>query len=316
MRAITFVPGSRSCLSHGSRRGRGFTLIELLVVISIIAVLIALLLPAVQQAREAARRTQCRNNMHQIGLALHNYHDAHSCLPPGVVGSPDPAVPADQKLGHTWLTQILPFMDQMPYYNAYDFELRYLGPTLGNTTVMSQDMACYVCPSSNLLGVKPRGWGATTYAGCVGYERFLDDRETTTGGKALAGAFNLHHGNLAGPVQLRDIRDGTSNTLVVSEVLVDIRGWAEGRQERATNTGFVRTARAGLNGGANVNRPPGTSDGGWDVRRRGFSSRHEGVVLILLADGSVRPVSENVDTGAFAALATMAGNEQIDDEDF
>src|SRR3954451_15240789 len=100
-------------IAPSSRSKRGFTLIELLVVIAIIAVLIALLLPAVQQAREAARRTQCRNNLKQIGLALHNYHDAHKIFPPGETsnGTDDPLY------GHGPGVDILPYIDQATVYN-------------------------------------------------------------------------------------------------------------------------------------------------------------------------------------------------------
>ena len=95
-------------------RSRGFTLIELLVVIAIIAVLIALLLPAVQQAREAARRTQCRNNLKQLGLALHNYHDAHGCFPIGDMGrkSPNNGGAVDYNLPGTWIPALLPYLDE------------------------------------------------------------------------------------------------------------------------------------------------------------------------------------------------------------
>src|SRR5262245_60462030 len=101
-------------------RRRGFTLIELLVVIAVIAILVSLLLPAVQQAREAARRTQCRNNLKQIGLALHNYHTACNMFPPGyVAGAPYPATTN----GWSWCAQILPHLDQTPLYEKINFQL-------------------------------------------------------------------------------------------------------------------------------------------------------------------------------------------------
>lgn len=109
---------------------RGFTLIELLVVIAIIAVLVALLLPAVQQAREAARRSSCKNNLKQIGLALHNYHETHSILPPGVINSGQKYTPDASRgpqhnlaLNHTGWVMLLPFLDQAPLYNQWDFSL-------------------------------------------------------------------------------------------------------------------------------------------------------------------------------------------------
>ena len=100
----------------------GFTLIELLVVIAIIAVLVALLLPAVQQAREAARRTQCKNNLMQVGLALHNYDMAHECLPPGTV-DPNRPIRSEPKGYHVgWVVQSLPYLDQTPTYQQFDFK--------------------------------------------------------------------------------------------------------------------------------------------------------------------------------------------------
>ena len=102
-------------MSKMQRPKRGFTLIELLVVIAIIAILIALLLPAVQQAREAARRSQCKNNLKQLGLALHNYHETFSVLPPAHIGRC-----TTPRLMATGLTMLLPYLDQAPLYNMYN----------------------------------------------------------------------------------------------------------------------------------------------------------------------------------------------------
>ena len=128
------------------RRRRGFTLIELLVVIAIIGVLIALLLPAVQAAREAARRSQCVNNLKQMGLALENYHDALGCFPmsycakfPFVDGATDTAN------GWGWQTMILPQMEQGTLFSAVNFSLPVEGPQ--NTTVIQTRISSYLCPS-------------------------------------------------------------------------------------------------------------------------------------------------------------------------
>ena len=119
-------------------RRSGFTLIELLVVIAIIAILVSLLLPAVQQAREAARRTQCKNNLKQIGLAMHNYHDVYSCFP---------NVNANNTLsGGSTFTSILPMIDGANAYNLYDFNRSNSDPV--NVQVTSQQLPFYLCPSS------------------------------------------------------------------------------------------------------------------------------------------------------------------------
>ena len=130
---------------------RAFTLIELLVVIAIIAVLIALLLPAVQQAREAARRTQCRNNMHQLGLALHNYHDAHGTFPFGYI-------PRLGSQGSTWGGMILPFVDETAIYNALNFDLPMDDPSRANRTAVAQTLEQFLCPSDPYAGPSIGGY--------------------------------------------------------------------------------------------------------------------------------------------------------------
>ena len=117
-------------------RTNGFTLIELLVVIAIVAVLIALLLPAVQLAREAARRTQCRNNMHEIGVAIHNYLDAHSCFPIAVTNEYLGLTYCGSHYsgqGTVWRTHLLPYVDEVALYNSYNMAHRY--DNAANTTV-------------------------------------------------------------------------------------------------------------------------------------------------------------------------------------
>jgi prepilin-type processing-associated H-X9-DG protein len=147
-------------------------------------VLPGLMLPAVQQAREAARRTQCMNNLKQIGLALHNYHDVYNTFPPGYVAD-DSGKPL-----HSWRVLILPYLGESQLYSEYDFSEPWDGPN--NSRLLTRMPRVYVCPSD------PTGGGNTTtaYAGVFGEQC------------AFRGAF---------PVRIADITDGASNTLLVGE---------------------------------------------------------------------------------------------------
>lgn len=164
-----------------SGRSRGFTLIELLVVLCVIAVLVAFLLPATRSARPAARRTQCRNNLKQIGLALHNYHDAYGAFPPAYT------VDADGKPLHSWRILILPYLDQKPLYDRIDLSKPWDDPV--NADVFKLRVHAYACPSN----IDP---DKTTYLAVV------TSRSALRVGASCA---------------IRDINDGIANTLVVIE---------------------------------------------------------------------------------------------------
>ena len=190
-------------------RRSGFTLIELLVVIAIIAVLIALLLPAVQQAREAARRMQCKNNLKQMGLALHNYADVHSVLPPSVVlrASGTSLVWSN---GWSISARILPFADQGPLFNAIDFDLSYEEPS--QQAVASKTIPLFLCPSEIktekrlddglYFGVNNYGWFTGDWFVWGGW----------TSGRGNRSAFGVNRSR-----RLSEIHDGLSQTLFASE---------------------------------------------------------------------------------------------------
>ena len=197
----------------------GFTLIELLVVIAIIAVLIALLLPAVQQAREAARRTQCKNNLKQQGLALHNYHDTFRVFPPGEFGGVyenySGGIVGNRKC---WMQMILPYIDQANLYNQ-------LVPYFNNGTdmlsvpqsIITTRVPSLQCPSDPEAGkVSSQSQGFIgNYVMCAGSQ---DTRTTINGdstGMNLNGVFYA-----VSKTNIRDITDGTSNTLMASELVV------------------------------------------------------------------------------------------------
>lgn len=227
---------SKSWLMPWHRR-MGFTLIELLVVIAIIAILIALLLPAVQQAREAARRTQCRNNLKQIGLALHNYHDAYKRFPQAQVNGADSSVLNIQDWvgyhfpsGLPFRVAILPFLEQTNLYNLFNFRGgRYTwGATAEPMTICATPIPGYLCPSDpTSTGI---GWGADAgnlngYNTSVPYGTNYTALTTVTGNRnekvettPSSNFFRQSWGGL--PWQsskIGDFTDGTSNTAMVVE---------------------------------------------------------------------------------------------------
>jgi prepilin-type processing-associated H-X9-DG protein len=236
-------------------------LIELLVVIAIIGVLVALLLPAVQQAREAARRTQCKNNLKQMGLAIHNYHDSYNRLPlPAIVGldvsSGSMAIPS----AVSWQTMILPYIDQAPLYNQYNSNIAYFTGT--NATVVSNVIPMYLCPSSprsaltnsvNIPAGTPLGSGYPGTAMPITYIGGASDYLSTGG---VRGDFaNLAYSGNAGGTRhgwaswvlsvkpfalglsdgghnrnLGDITDGTSNTFMIAESAMRNQYWRKRQQ--------------------------------------------------------------------------------------
>ena len=289
-------------------RRHGFTLIELLVVIAIIAVLIALLLPAVQQAREAARRTQCRNNMHQLGLALHNYHDTHSCFPPGVINTDidgNPAAP-----GWNWHTMILPFMDETALYNACNFALPAISSdaaSLANTTATGAVMHQYLCPSDGYK-LKDGNYGLANYAAAAG-----GAGTSARYGNCAAGACSIMHGTSR--VRIRDVRDGTSNTFAVGEILPEQGNQPAAAHWADSNDIYNRNMRWGRPGNG-LNCDLRGVGGCIDGARTSLASRHEGGGFFLFCDGQVRFISENIDAYTYSALFTRANNELLDDEDY
>jgi prepilin-type N-terminal cleavage/methylation domain-containing protein/prepilin-type processing-associated H-X9-DG protein len=212
---------------------RGFTLIELLVVIAIIGVLIALLLPAVQQAREAARRTQCKNNLKQIGLALHNYADAYKCFPPAGEGTNfSLSPPATQFIdGPSALARILPFIEQEQVGNAYNYELDYNHTSVSNYTAASTVVGAFLCPSA----VRPLGDGKDDPDPADGNRRYgvndygatcytdIDPNGKTGGtGSSVFTPFRNKNARVngmlhSGRTRLGEVTDGLSHTFAIAE---------------------------------------------------------------------------------------------------
>ena len=296
-------------------RRRAFTLIELLVVIAIIAILIALLLPAVQQAREAARRTQCRNNLKQIGLAMHNYHDNYNVFPIGHQyrrsGLAANAT-GNLGLGWGWSAYILPYIDGAPLYNQFDFNQSIADVRPGgvagparNKPLAQTPMAWALCPSSTAP--------AANRSGAAGDAHHIDPHAVTSY-KVSGGSFDNNgalwpHSNQKranglffrdSRVGIRDVSDGTSNTIMTGEVNWELNGGNNGARlygavdPNAPGNGLTdgQTDRLISNGEWPLN-PPANAVGPW--LNRGFHSKHDGGAHFGMADGAVRFISENID---------------------
>ena len=307
------------------KRNRGFTLIELLVVIAIIAVLIALLLPAVQQAREAARRSQCKNNMKQLGLALHNYHDAANKFPIGTRFSMS---------APNWRVGLLPYLDQAPLFNTLNFSVSFLGngSNAPNSILLNATVAVYECPSSSMVR-RPlttdnsSGMAALDYVGISGASPDPSGRVTgslcggqTYGDYARTGLLVANES-----CSVADCTDGLSNTLIVGEQSAAIGtndyrsryygGWA-GCNCNATGIQYNPLsvwpcwsggASIALTGTGNLyatgitvvkySSNGKTATGGAQYiygANTMLTSSHVGGVHGLLGDGSVRFISDNI----------------------
>jgi hypothetical protein len=237
-----------------------------------VPVMIALLLPAVQQAREAARRTQSKNNLKQIALAMHNYHDTFNELPRGTVENDD--LEPDERL--SWAYSILPYIEQQALYESIDGEAGWEAEE--NSQAVQIAVPFFQNPSQPGARANP---SAGDYVAMAGVGK---DAATLENDDPRAGIFGYNR-----VCRFRDITDGTSNTIMITDASEPNASYLAGG--RATIRGFSQSPY--------LNGPDG------------IGSPHTGTVQMVLADGSVRAVSVNVDETLLEALATKAGAEDV-----
>ncbi len=304
-------------------RRHGFTLIELLVVIAIIAILVALLLPAVQQAREAARRSQCKNNLKQLGIAMHNYHDAHGVFPYGYRNNQIP--PGITHGRDTWMQQLMPFYEQGAAYQRYEAmtSVRWVmdvPPEIRDLKIPV--LMCPTDPSSGSFG-GAGGFRAGGYGFQGNYVMCAGNTLMTRDSKTLGGIVHNHSA-----IKFRDITDGTSNTLMGSESLirgVTTGGWggAGGYWGGGNHGAYGFTTLESPNSSVSDQvyscksttwpKAPCVSIFGGSALRNFARSRHTGGVQVLLADGAGRFVSDSVSIRIWRALGSREGEETIGD---
>ena len=302
-----------------------FTLVELLVVIAIIGILVAMLLPAVQSAREAARRLQCSNNLKQVSLALHNYHAAITKCPYGTLDEQSTTFHGRD----TWMQCTWPYLEQQPAYDKYQ---AWVGQWVMDAPPEIKDLVvhAFVCPSDSRAPgfggggpLRSGGYGFQgNYVACSGDDYIKINRPSYPdyGVYELKGVF---YANSA--VRIDDIRDGTTNTLLISEVKIRGQkgddGWGEGGSYwgGGQHAGFGFTTMEPPNSTVSDRvwtckdtTAPDCIGVGDDINKRILArGYHPGGVHGAMADGSVRFFSETIDLVTWKALGTRAGREVV-----
>ncbi|EAQ81807.1 DUF1559 domain-containing protein [Blastopirellula marina] len=308
----------------------GFTLVELLVVIAIIGVLIALLLPAVQQAREAARRTQCISNIKNVALAIHNYHDTYRNLPYLGFATSDTHPDGDTV---SWYGRVLPFLEQNALYETMNFNGRTNDGN--NKLYRSTSLSVMSCPSENMTVGERNGDGTignyshqrSSYAVCVGNTNYAQDNANN-----WDGLWTYNNGGAAFQMNrvhnLSAVTDGTSNTVMLGEVPTNQNesGWQGGYgavifSNNGGFTGYLTpNTRSSVDGGRqcwNPNDFPAhkipchKSGGGWQSATYAAFSMHPGGVSVGNFDGSVSFVPETIDIWSWRGMTSTQGGEVL-----
>jgi prepilin-type N-terminal cleavage/methylation domain-containing protein/prepilin-type processing-associated H-X9-DG protein len=322
-------------MSRFTRRRPAFTLVELLVVIAIIGILVGLLLPAVQAAREAARRMQCSNNVKQLGLAFHNYESAVKSFPinfatRGQLGFGNDG-PGIANSGRSWMQMILPYIEQTNLYNNIDFTQGLqpknslpTTPVGRNRIVAATVIPGFLCPSDdgneggtllnrsdlNETSAPADRWAVTGYKACAGQNwgwgvfspvmGIGKNGGQTDGLNRGDGIISSNQTNVNSRTRIGDITDGTTNTFIIGEAMPAWSQWNWWYNPNACTA----TCAIPLNRVLKV--PRAVND--WP-NNYGFASRHTGGANFGLGDGSVRFISDNIDTLTYRAMATVSGGE-------
>jgi prepilin-type N-terminal cleavage/methylation domain-containing protein/prepilin-type processing-associated H-X9-DG protein len=303
-----------------SSRRPGFTLVELLVVIAIIGILVALLLPAVQAAREASRRSSCSNHLKQFALAVQNYHDGHRALPVNIGPWSEGSQPAPQRNGKGWIVSILPHLEQQVLFDS--FVPGFDGDFFSSSGILNPVCSSALKTRFNVLHCPSDATAAnnsTSQFQLGGIEVVRTSYKGVIGDTRMGGASSVHQGTMPDchstnncnglfyrnsyqdRLRMASITDGTSQTFLIGEDVVD--------ENNHSAAYYANGDYASCHAPPNYFPKPPTPNDWWNVMS--FRSRHPGGVQFAFVDASVTFINETINHALYRALSTKAGGEPV-----